>query len=157
MNSLSISLSISRIHYLFHYLFREFTIFHFLFETGRFDSFLLSSTQDWPLTTFYDLIGPEIILNFNLRQNAESKHMYIWYISTNRADLTPIGQIWPKFDLWWPRLTLKNIKSEFLRKFRVETYVYLMYFDQLARFDPYWTGLTHCNFFGPPTPTAPVC
>ena len=81
-------------------------------------------------------------MNYNFRQSSESKHMYIWYISTNRVDLTPIGRIWPEFDLLWPRLTLKNIESEFLRIFRVETHVYLIYFDQPGRFDPYWTDLT---------------
>ena len=37
---------------------------------------------------------------------------------------------------------LKNIKSEFLRKFWVETYVYLIYSDQPARFDPFLTSFT---------------
>ena len=68
-----------------------------------------------PLSTFYGLIIPRIILNFNCRQNSESKHMYLWYISTNRPDLTPIGRNRPQFDLWWPQSTLENIQFEFLR------------------------------------------
>ena len=95
-----------------------------------------------PLRTLNHLIWPLIILTFNSKQNSESKNTYIWYISTNWADLTPIGRNWPEFDLLWPWLTLKNNKSEFVRQFRVETYVYLIYFDQPDRFDPYWTDLT---------------
>jgi len=55
-----------------------------------------------PLRTFNDLIWPQLILNFNRQQNSESKHIYIWYISTDRPDLTTFWRIWPKFDLWWP-------------------------------------------------------
>ena len=62
-------------------------------QTARFDSFLTSLTQVWPLMTFYDLIWPQLILNFDSRQNSKSKNMNIWYISTNRADLTAIGRI----------------------------------------------------------------
>jgi len=111
-----------------------------LYKTARFDSFLTSLTQVWPLMTFYGLIWSQIILNFNSRQNSESKHMYIGYISTNRADLTPnwtdLTQVWPLMTL----IDLENIKSEFLRKFRVETYVYWIYLDQPGRFDPELDG-----------------
>ena len=94
---------------------------------------------------FYGLIWSEITLNFNPWQNYESKHMHIWYISTNWPDLTPIGRVWPKFDLWWflwPNLTWNNFELQSLTTWWVETYVYLIYFDQPARFDPYWTGMT---------------
>ena len=76
--------------------------------------------QVWPK---YDLWWPElalsltlIILNLNSWQNLKSKHMYIGHISTNLPNLTLIRQVWPKFELWWPELTLNNIKSEFLTK-----------------------------------------
>ena len=89
----------------------------------------------WPK---FDLWWPQLtskILNLNSWENFESKHMYIEYISTNPPDLAPIWRVWPKFDLWWPQLTLKNIEFEFLRKFWVESYVYLIYFDQFGGFN----------------------
>ena len=51
-------------------------------QPGRFDAYWTDLTLVWPLMTFCDLIWPQIILNFNFRQNCESKHMYIWCIST---------------------------------------------------------------------------
>ena len=63
--------------------------------------FLTSLTQVWPLMIFIDLIWPQIRLHFNLQQNSESKHTYIWDFWTT-ARLTPIGRIWPIFDLWRP-------------------------------------------------------
>ena len=60
--------------------------------------------------------------------------MYIWYISTKRPDLTPIGRIRLKFDLRWP--WSENISSEFLRKFLVKTYVYWVHIDYSTRINP---------------------
>ena len=78
----------------------------------------------------YKLIWPQIIFNFNPQQNSVSKNICIWYISTNRPDSTPhltgLTQVWPLMTL---KLTLKNIKFEFLRKFLVEKYVYRIHFD----------------------------
>ena len=41
-----------------------------LYQTVRIDSFLTSLTEVWPLMTFYDLIWPLMILNFNPQQNS---------------------------------------------------------------------------------------
>ena len=51
-------------------------------QPGRFDAYWTDLTLVWPLMTFCDLIWLQIILNFNFRQNSESKNMYIWCIST---------------------------------------------------------------------------
>ena len=56
----------------------------------------------------------------SIPENILSRNMYIWDILTSRLDLTPIGRIWPEFELW---LTSKNVKSEFLRNVLVETYI----------------------------------
>ena len=98
-----------------------------------FDPYLTGLTYVWPLD---DLIWPMIILNSNSWQNFESKHTYTGYISTTLPDLTLIRPFWPKFDLWWPDLTSNNLEFEFSTKFRVKTYVFWIYFDYLARFDP---------------------
>ena len=45
-------------------------------------------------------------------------------------------------DFLWPDSTSNNLEFQFPTKFQVETFVYLIYFDQRTRFDPYWTGLT---------------
>ena len=84
----------------------------------------------------------EIMTNSSSWQNFESKHMHIGYIPTTWPDLTVIWGFWPKFDLLMTWFDLKNLKFEFLTKFRHETYVYWIYFDYLAKFDPDLTILT---------------
>ena len=60
---------------------------------------------------------------------------------------------WPKEVEWWnckttsenflwPYLSSNNFKLQSPTKFWVRTYLYLMYFDQSARFDPFLTVLT---------------
>ena len=78
----------------------------------------------------------------NSWQNFESKHMHIAHISITWPDLTLIWRFWPKFDLLMTWFELKNLEFEFLTKFRYETYVYWIYFDYLAIFDPNLTVLT---------------
>ena len=64
-------------------------------------------------------------------------------------NLTLFWQVWPKVwpqlitdDFLWPDLTSNNFEFQFPTKFWVYTYVYLIYFAQPTRFDPFWTGLT---------------
>ena len=42
-------------------------------------------------------------------------------------------------------MTLNNLKFEFSTRCRVETYVYWLYFDYMAQFDPNLTILTCCS------------
>ena len=45
-------------------------ILHTIVPNSPIDSFLTSLTEVWPLMTFYDLIWPLMILNFNPQQNS---------------------------------------------------------------------------------------
>ena len=78
-------------------------------DLTHFDTFHPSLTSD----NFYGLIWSEITLNFNAWQHDESKHMYIWYISTNRSDLTPIGRLSQHF---LNRLSTR-LNGRFLQRF----------------------------------------
>ena len=123
--------------------------------------FLTSLTHIWPISVksvggLESEIKPSLTLLWFDEIILNSKYMYIWYIPIKRPDLTPIGRIWPKFDLWWPLLTLRKIKSEFLRKFLFQTNVYWIDLDNSARFDPnsmiwpnfdFWWPLIGHNIF----------
>ena len=78
--------------------------------------------------TFYSLIWPRIILNFNPRHNTESKHMYIWYISTITTN-PPDSTIWPMFNLWWPLEGLDIHRCGICKQF------------------PIFSGICHQNWF----------
>ena len=71
--------------------------------------------------------------------------VYNWPNSTKWPFLDNIGPFLNSGDFLWHYLTSNNLEFKFSTKFWVKTYVYLIYFDQPARFDPYWTGLTRAR------------
>ena len=102
----------------------------------------LTLFQVWPLITFYDLIWPQIILNFSPPQNSESKHMYIWFISTKWPDLISIGRVWPlmtlidldRYQIWiLEKILRRNICL--LHKFRLIRPIW-PWFDNLTEVWP---------------------
>ena len=135
------SRSVPRIHYKFIFcfayslsilrLYQEFTIY--------FDNSL------WIDYFFANLLW----IHYSFRENtmkalcfAKINYGSIIYLREFTSCWT---QVWPVMtlnDLIWPQLILVNPRSESPTKFWVETYVYLIYFDQPGRFDPYWTDLT---------------
>ena len=52
-------------------------------------------------------------------------------------------------DFLWPDLTFNDIEFQSTTKLLIETYVYLGYFDQPARIDPYWTGWPKFDLWWP--------
>ena len=105
-------------------------------QTTLCEAFLTSLTHNWPLMTFYDLIWPQVIFNFNPWQKfwVEIYVYLIYFDKTTRFDpyLMGLTQVWPLMTL----IDLENDKSEFLRKFLFQPNVYWIHFDHSARFDP---------------------
>ena len=52
-------------------------------------------------------------------------------------------------DFLWPDLTFNDIEFQSTTKLLIETNVYLGYFDQPARIDPYWTGWPKFDLWWP--------
>ena len=80
----------------------------------------------WFFMTLYDLIWPQIILNFNPRQTSEPKHMYIGYISNTPPDLTLIRRFDPSLTSGGKRSWIMiYTDSESVKNFRsFEGYVF---------------------------------
>ena len=98
-----------------------------------------------PSFTFDDFLWPQIILNYNSRQNSESKHVYIWcFDQPVRFDpyWTNLTQFWPlttindlaKYKIWIRgKISSRNICI--FDKFRLIRPIWLL-FDYLTQVWP---------------------
>ena len=108
-------------------------------EFGREFKFIRPRAQEF--TNFENFIE----LSQNIRYTRWRKIGQFWtqsFTKRGRMNFDKFYSSLPSDDFLWPDLTSNNFEYQFPTKFRVETYVYLMYFDQQGRVDANWTDLT---------------
>ena len=143
------SLFFPRIHYEFNFYSANPLSIRFFFANSVWIHFLLRvftihlANMSW----IQYLFRTSLWIQFFFRQFTTNLLyiVYNWPNSTKWPFLDNIGPFLNSGDFLWHYLTSNNLEFKFSTKFWVKTYVYLIYFDQPARFDPYWTGLTRAR------------